>query len=82
MGQRLAGRRANVLAARAGRRGANWDYRYTWVRDAAYTVFALRRIGFGAEADAFLGWVLDAFEQSRQPLLGRHARALYRACRA
>src|SRR5215469_3492311 len=45
----------------------NWDYRYTWVRDAAYTVFALRRIGFGTEADAFLGWVLDAFEQSRQP---------------
>jgi alpha,alpha-trehalase len=45
----------------------NWDYRYTWIRDAAFTVFALRRIGFGPEADAFLGWVLDAFEQSRQP---------------
>jgi alpha,alpha-trehalase len=45
----------------------NWDYRYTWIRDAAFTVFAMRRIGFGAEADAFLGWVLDAFEQSRQP---------------
>ena len=45
----------------------NWDYRYTWIRDAAFTVFALRRIGFGTEADAFLGWVLDAFEQSRQP---------------
>ncbi|WP_327001119.1 glycoside hydrolase family 15 protein [Dactylosporangium sp. NBC_01737] len=45
----------------------NWDYRYAWVRDAAFAVFALRRIGFGGEADAFLGWVLDAFEQSRQP---------------
>jgi GH15 family glucan-1,4-alpha-glucosidase len=45
----------------------NWDYRYTWIRDAAFTVFAMRRIGFGAEADAFLGWVLDAFEQSGQP---------------
>jgi alpha,alpha-trehalase len=45
----------------------NWDYRYTWIRDAAYSVFALRRIGFGNEADAFLGWVLDAFEQSRRP---------------
>ncbi|HEX8860207.1 MAG TPA: glycoside hydrolase family 15 protein [Actinomycetes bacterium] len=45
----------------------NWDYRYTWIRDAAFTVFAMRRIGFGEEADAFLGWVLDAFEQSRQP---------------
>jgi GH15 family glucan-1,4-alpha-glucosidase len=45
----------------------NWDYRYTWIRDAAFAVFALRRIGFGGEADAFLGWVLDAFEQSRRP---------------
>ncbi|MEV4219271.1 glycoside hydrolase family 15 protein [Nonomuraea sp. NPDC049725] len=45
----------------------NWDYRYTWIRDAAYAVFALRRVGFGEEADAFLGWVLDAFEQSRSP---------------
>src|SRR6185437_14610194 len=45
----------------------NWDYRYTWIRDAAFTVFVLRRIGFGTEADAFLGWVLDAFEQSGQP---------------
>jgi GH15 family glucan-1,4-alpha-glucosidase len=45
----------------------NWDYRYTWIRDAAYAVFAMRRIGFGGEADAFLGWVLDAFERSRWP---------------
>ncbi|MFI8296567.1 glycoside hydrolase family 15 protein [Streptomyces nigra] len=45
----------------------NWDYRYAWIRDAAYAVFALRRIGFGGEADAFLGWVLDAFEDSGQP---------------
>src|SRR5215472_4436228 len=45
----------------------NWDYRYTWIRDAAFTVFAMRRIGFTDEADAFLGWVLDAFEQSQQP---------------
>jgi GH15 family glucan-1,4-alpha-glucosidase len=45
----------------------NWDYRYTWIRDAAFTVYAMRQIGFGGEAHAFLGWVLDAFEQSRQP---------------
>jgi alpha,alpha-trehalase len=47
----------------------NWDYRYAWIRDAAFAVFALRRIGFANEADAFLGWVLDAFEQSRWPLI-------------
>ncbi|NUR85361.1 MAG: glycoside hydrolase family 15 protein, partial [Nonomuraea sp.] len=52
----------------------NWDYRYTWIRDAAYAVFALRRVGFGEEADAFLGWVLDAFEQSGQP------RIMYTLC--
>jgi GH15 family glucan-1,4-alpha-glucosidase len=45
----------------------NWDYRYTWIRDAAFAVFAQRRIGFANEADEFLGWVLDAFEQSRWP---------------
>lgn len=45
----------------------NWDYRYTWIRDAAFAVFAMRRIGFLDEADAYLGWVLDAFEQSRVP---------------
>jgi GH15 family glucan-1,4-alpha-glucosidase len=45
----------------------NWDYRYTWIRDAAFTVFALRRVGFDGEADAFLGWVLDAFEYSGRP---------------
>jgi GH15 family glucan-1,4-alpha-glucosidase len=45
----------------------NWDYRYTWIRDASYAVFALRRVGFGDEADAFLGWVLDAFEHTGDP---------------
>jgi GH15 family glucan-1,4-alpha-glucosidase len=45
----------------------NWDYRYTWIRDAAFAVFAMRRIGFAHEADGFLGWVLDAFERSGQP---------------
>ena len=45
----------------------NWDYRYVWIRDAAYAVFALRRIGFRGEADAFLGWVLDAVERGDRP---------------
>jgi GH15 family glucan-1,4-alpha-glucosidase len=45
----------------------NWDYRYTWVRDAAFSVHAFRRIGFAEEAGAFLGWVLDTFEHGSQP---------------
>ncbi|GAB2865303.1 glycoside hydrolase family 15 protein [Streptomyces deserti] len=38
----------------------NWDYRYAWIRDAAYTVFALRRIGLPDEAGGFLHWALTA----------------------
>jgi len=45
----------------------NWDYRYTWIRDASYSVYALRRIGFEEEAGAFLGWVLDTFEHGTAP---------------
>ncbi len=35
----------------------NWDYRYTWIRDAAFTVYALLRIGFTEEAAAFMNWI-------------------------
>ena len=45
----------------------NWDYRYTWVRDAAFSVFALRRIGLTAEGDSFLAWVLDIVERGGRP---------------
>ncbi|WP_262491089.1 glycoside hydrolase family 15 protein [Mycobacterium simiae] len=33
----------------------NWDYRYTWVRDAACSVYAMRRIGLPDEADRSAG---------------------------
>ncbi|MDP9364080.1 MAG: glycoside hydrolase family 15 protein, partial [Chloroflexota bacterium] len=42
----------------------NWDYRYAWIRDAAFAVYALRRVGLDHEADGFLGWALDAAEQN------------------
>ena len=45
----------------------NWDYRYAWVRDAAFAVYALRRIGLDNEAWGFLGWALDAIERDGQP---------------
>ncbi len=35
----------------------NWDYRYTWVRDAAFTVYSLVRLGFPEEASAFIEWL-------------------------
>ncbi|MEU2281587.1 glycoside hydrolase family 15 protein [Streptomyces sp. NPDC013178] len=35
----------------------NWDYRYVWVRDAAFCVYALLRLGFTGEAEAFMEFV-------------------------
>ncbi len=35
----------------------NWDYRYTWIRDAAFTVYAFIRCGFHTEAAAFMQWI-------------------------
>ncbi|AHE98729.1 glycoside hydrolase family 15 protein [Thioalkalivibrio paradoxus] len=45
----------------------NWDYRYAWIRDAAFSVYALDRIGMGHEAAGFLGWVLDAVDRAGRP---------------
>lgn len=42
----------------------NWDYRYTWVRDAAFTGYALTRIGMDEESHAFLAWTLRNVERS------------------
>ncbi len=35
----------------------NWDYRYTWLRDAAFTLYGLLRIGFTEEAARFMDWI-------------------------
>ncbi len=35
----------------------NWDYRYTWLRDASFTLYALMRIGFTEEASRFMDWL-------------------------
>jgi GH15 family glucan-1,4-alpha-glucosidase len=35
----------------------NWDYRYVWLRDAAFTVYAFLRVGFKEEARAFMSWL-------------------------
>ncbi|MFD4230340.1 glycoside hydrolase family 15 protein [Streptomyces sp. NPDC058545] len=35
----------------------NWDYRYTWVRDAAFCIYAMLRLGFTSEAEAFMGFL-------------------------
>ncbi len=35
----------------------NWDYRYTWIRDAAFSLYGLLRIGFTEEAAQFMNWL-------------------------
>jgi GH15 family glucan-1,4-alpha-glucosidase len=35
----------------------NWDYRYTWIRDASFTIYALIRLGYTEEAVAFVRWI-------------------------
>jgi GH15 family glucan-1,4-alpha-glucosidase len=35
----------------------NWDYRYTWIRDAAFSVYALLRLGYAEEAGRFIEWL-------------------------
>jgi GH15 family glucan-1,4-alpha-glucosidase len=35
----------------------NWDYRYTWIRDASFTVYAFMRLGFVEEANHYMRWL-------------------------
>ena len=37
--------------------GRNWDYRYTWIRDASFTLYGLSRLGFHSESKAFMQWL-------------------------
>ncbi len=35
----------------------NWDYRYTWIRDSAFALYGLLRLGFTVEASRFMDWI-------------------------
>jgi GH15 family glucan-1,4-alpha-glucosidase len=43
--------------------GRNWDYRYTWIRDTAFSLYALLRLGFTEEAAGFMDWLTDRFRE-------------------
>jgi GH15 family glucan-1,4-alpha-glucosidase len=50
----------------------NWDYRYTWVRDSAFTLYAMLRLGFSEEAENFMRFLqeraLEADSTSPAPI--------------
>jgi GH15 family glucan-1,4-alpha-glucosidase len=55
----------------------NWDYRFTWLRDSAFTLNSLLILGFSQEAEAFMAWVEARVEEleaggSLQPMYTIH----------
>jgi GH15 family glucan-1,4-alpha-glucosidase len=58
----------------------NWDYRFTWLRDATFTLYALIRLGFVEETEAFIDWLLARLSDNAergplQPMYGIDGRA-------
>jgi GH15 family glucan-1,4-alpha-glucosidase len=41
----------------------NWDYRYTWIRDASFAVYSLLGMGFTEEAADFARWLSERYQQ-------------------
>jgi len=60
---------------------SNWDYRFTWLRDSAFTVYAFLRIGFIEEAAQFIDWLGERCgdtneDGSLQPVYGIDGRKM------
>jgi GH15 family glucan-1,4-alpha-glucosidase len=53
----------------------NWDYRYTWIRDASFTIYALMRLGYTEEARAFMLWME---QRCRELKPGKPLQVMYR----
>jgi GH15 family glucan-1,4-alpha-glucosidase len=47
----------------------NWDYRFTWIRDAAFTMYAFLRLGMTDEATDFLQWIFNLCKENKLQLI-------------
>lgn len=43
----------------------NWDYRYSWVRDASFTIYILLRTGFSHEAEAYVSYIFQRVKEAK-----------------
>ncbi|MFJ2669652.1 MULTISPECIES: glycoside hydrolase family 15 protein [unclassified Streptomyces] len=48
----------------------NWDYRYVWIRDAAFSLYALLRMGFTQEAQGFISWLAERLRDATDGRVG------------
>jgi GH15 family glucan-1,4-alpha-glucosidase len=42
--------------------GRNWDYRYSWIRDASFTVYVFLKMGYNEEAEAYINFIFERVE--------------------
>lgn len=45
----------------------NWDYRYTWIRDSAFTMNSFIKMGYYNEAEAFVNWLAQRAKKRKKP---------------
>lgn len=48
----------------------NWDYRFTWIRDSAFTMYAFLRLGYREEAEKFMDWIQQQCMDELQLMYG------------
>lgn len=47
----------------------NWDYRYTWIRDAAFTMYSMIQLEFITEAEKFMSWIVDRSQDDKLQIM-------------